>query len=51
VSAFAAGCALCGAALDPLRAERRPSLADRLRIRRSDRRRGGSDQEGRQTAA
>lgn len=31
VSAFAAGCALCGAALDPRRAQRPPSLARRLR--------------------
>jgi predicted amidophosphoribosyltransferase len=30
VSAFAAGCALCGADLDPRRAQRPPSAAQRL---------------------
>lgn len=31
VSAFAAGCAICGAALDPHRAQGRPSLGGQLR--------------------
>jgi hypothetical protein len=30
VSAFAAGCAICGAELDPHRADRRPGTLDRL---------------------
>jgi predicted amidophosphoribosyltransferase len=30
VSAFAAGCALCGADLDPRRAQRPPSIGGRL---------------------
>ncbi|HEY4428326.1 MAG TPA: hypothetical protein VGN08_09005 [Solirubrobacteraceae bacterium] len=33
VSAFAAGCALCGAELDPRRGQRPPTLTRRLRIR------------------
>jgi predicted amidophosphoribosyltransferase len=33
VSAFAAGCALCGAELDPRRGQRPPSLLERLRLR------------------
>ena len=33
VSPFAAGCALCGAELDPQRWQRRPPLRERLRRR------------------
>jgi hypothetical protein len=33
VSAFAAGCAICGAELDPRRGQRPPSLGKRLRWR------------------
>jgi predicted amidophosphoribosyltransferase len=33
VSAFAAGCALCGADLDPRRAQKPPGLGERLRRR------------------
>jgi hypothetical protein len=33
VSAFAAGCALCGAELDPHRGRRPPTLLERLRLR------------------
>jgi hypothetical protein len=33
VSAFAAGCALCGAELDPKRAQKPPTIGARLRRR------------------
>jgi hypothetical protein len=34
VTPYAAGCALCGAELDPKRWQPRPTLLQRLRIRR-----------------
>jgi hypothetical protein len=36
VTAFAAGCAICGAPLDPQRADRPRGLVERLRIRRRE---------------
>jgi predicted amidophosphoribosyltransferase len=38
VSAFAAGCAVCGAWLDPRRAEQPPTIARRIRRRLSTQR-------------